>query len=234
MKRGFEILSFSGASGLLGLGTLHFGEAFMRFGESTLERSLVAGSLLFGATLAAWVLADLLSGVVHFVADNCGTPDTPVFGPILIAPFREHHTSPSKMLEHGFLERNANNALATVPLLVWIPWTSLASPLLLFCAASSVQLSGWILVTNEVHARCHEAPKNGVIKWLQRRGILLSPAQHALHHNAARAARAARAANQATSTAHFHYCITSGFCDRLARSLLRESRTFQSTKEPVP
>ena len=41
--------------------------------------------------LLAYLAADLLSGFVHFLADNFGSADTPILGPNFIGPFRDHH-----------------------------------------------------------------------------------------------------------------------------------------------
>src|SRR5215208_153170 len=51
------------------------------------------GDLWLAPILAAlaYLAADFLSGLVHFLADNFGSYDTPIIGPNFIEPFREHH-----------------------------------------------------------------------------------------------------------------------------------------------
>lgn len=224
---GFLILG--SAIGLFILGIVRFLSTIISFGDVNFARGFTSVGLLLLATFAGWVLADFCSGVVHFVADNYGSPKTPLLGRTIIAPFRQHHLAPTQMLAHGFLERNANNAFATVPLLVWIPLTPLNSPLLLFGSALSLQLSAWILVTNEIHAICHKRTTNRLLRWLQEKGLLLDPEQHARHHDATNEAPRSRFRSD-----HFHYCITSGICDRWARALLGrfEKRTHPPQTAP--
>src|SRR5262245_61188997 len=75
------------------------------------------------AAPAALAAADLASGVVHWLADRCFDPTTPLVGRAVIAPFREHHREPDAIVRHGFLEVTGNNALVCVPglgaLLAW-------------------------------------------------------------------------------------------------------------------
>ena len=70
----------------------------------------------------AYLVADFLSGFVHFLADNFGSYDTPILGPNFIEPFREHHVDPKGIVGHDFVDANGNNSLATLPfmLFVWI------------------------------------------------------------------------------------------------------------------
>jgi ubiquitin-conjugating enzyme E2 variant len=162
------------------------------------------------AALCAWLLADLASGLVHYFADNVGGPDTPLVGPLLIAPFREHHRAPEAMLENGFLERNANNALIVLPALVWVVWTDLDGPWIVGAAACSLQLGCWIFVTNQIHAWAHRVEVPWAVRGLQTAGVFLSFEQHERHHRAVREARPGS-----------HYCITSGVCDRLVERVRR-------------
>ena len=67
--------------------------------------------------LAAGVVADLTSGVVHWIADTWGHESWPVLGPRLLRPFRVHHVNPDDMLGRGFLDLNGDVALLTLPLL---------------------------------------------------------------------------------------------------------------------
>lgn len=227
MKRRFEFTVVTLAVGFLVVGALRFSEAALQFGDRSLPHGIGAVAISFLALLFGWALADLFSGLVHFLADNFGRPTTPVIGPLLIAPFREHHQSPETMLRHGFLERNANNAMVTLPLLLWIPWAELRGPISLAWAALCLQLSIWVLLTNEIHAQCHLRPPSGAVRWLQSRGLILAPEQHDIHHTASTAAQAISELGEE----RFHYCITSGVCDRVAR---RIARFVRGTRWPRP
>jgi plasmanylethanolamine desaturase len=53
-----------------------------------------------------FIAADFASGMVHFLCDNFGTPETPWLGPSFIKSFRDHHTDPKGITRHDFLEVN--------------------------------------------------------------------------------------------------------------------------------
>lgn len=218
MKRAFEFAGFTSTLGFLLLGSFRFCEAAVDFGRHSVGHWFSLGGMCLLSALLGWMLADFFSGLVHFIADNFGHPTTPVVGPLFIAPFREHHDAPEAMLEHGFLERTTNNALVTSPLFLWIPWTSLDAPLALLFSAICLNLSGWLFLTNEIHAQCHLRPARGTARWLQKRGLILAPEQHDVHHRAAATTSDIPASRGARD--HFHYCITCGICDRIARRLI--------------
>lgn len=50
--------------------------------------------LLPAVAALAYLAADLVSGFVHFLADNFGSEETPILGLNSIGPFRDHHTNP--------------------------------------------------------------------------------------------------------------------------------------------
>lgn len=76
------------------------------------------------AKAARWILplavgsgvltADFGSGVVHWIGDRFFREDSPVIGPMLIHPFREHHRDPRGITLHGLLELHGNTGLLVV------------------------------------------------------------------------------------------------------------------------
>lgn len=62
--------------------------------------------------IAAYLAADLLSGIVRFLADNFGSPETPFIGPGFVLPFRQHHD------RH---HRHPHNAHYCITVGVWNP-----------------------------------------------------------------------------------------------------------------
>ncbi len=195
---------------LWGVGVIRLGGPFLA------EPQTMSVALLLALGLG-WALADLASGVVHYIADNCGSPETPIIGSLLIEPFREHHEFPKEILAHGPLERNANNALITLPILAWLPWVPLTSFPVWLAGALCLSVSAWVAVTNEIHALAHQDTISGPVRVLQATGLILCPVKHNVHHLSAERGE--------TVT---HYCITSGFCDRILERLRSGDKSLLS------
>lgn len=158
---------------------------------------------LLASGFVGWLLADLLSGLVHWAGDTLGSERTPVLGPSFIAPFREHHDDPQAMVAHGTVELVGSTALLALPSLV--PVTHLVA----FEGRGALRLAlGGVLlatllgvvVTNLVHRWAHMDRPPAVAALLQRTGLILTPARHERHH-----------------TAPFDgwFCISSGLLDGL-------------------
>lgn len=153
-------------------------------------------------TLLGWVAADFASGVVHWMFDRYFDPSTPFIGIRWVAPFREHHTSPTAICGHGFLETNGNNAIGTVPLLAA---TALMLPAAgtfesIAPAAFIASLCAFTVLTNQVHKWAHAPAVPAWVGFLQRVGLILSPANHAVHH---------------VPPHRKHFCITAGWLNRI-------------------
>lgn len=144
-----------------------------------------------------WVLADAVSGTVHWAADTWGTVRWPIVGPLFIRPFREHHVDPTAITRHDFVETNGSNCMVACPVLgsaFLIPgsWGPAITELL---SALDVSLCGWVMATNQFHSWAHRESVPRWIGWLQRSGLALAREHHAGHHGAPYDRR---------------YCITSG------------------------
>ena len=157
--------------------------------------------LLLLAVGLGWVFADFSSGIVHFLCDRFGSEATPLFGPAVIRPFREHHVDPRAITEHGFVELSGNNALALTPILAagselapFFGDALLPSAVFSWLMSASVGL----FTTNQIHRWAHmqRAPRLG--RALQRIGLAISAEAHARHHSAAH--------DRA-------FCITNGWCN---------------------
>src|SRR6516162_1478252 len=142
--------------------------------------------LLLSAVPLAYLAADLVSGVVHWAADSCGTPEWPVFGPSLIRPFREHHVDQTAITRHDFVETNGANCLISLP----VAAASLLLPVEgdqavgLFAATFFGSLILWVFGTNQFHKWAHLARPPSWIAALQRWHLILPPDHHAVHHTA--------------------------------------------------
>lgn len=164
----------------------------------------------------AYLGADLLSGFVHFLADNFGSYETPVIGPGFIDAFREHHVDPKGITTHDFVDTNGNNSLVAVPamLLVWLAvpvastvWGYLFGTFFLFLCLAT-------FLTNQFHKWAHMESPPAIPAWLQRRGVILSAEHHDIHHE---------------SPYDTYYCITAGFWN----PLLDKTRFFERTERLI-
>jgi hypothetical protein len=177
---------------------------------------------LLGGALVGYVLADFFSGLVHWMADRYFDPETPVLGPALIAPFREHHADALAMTRHDFCEISGNNALATIPLALLLVYTPVPVGFTAQLLASTVFSLGLsIIATNQFHCWAHVANPPGFARLLQDWGLILSPRQHAVHHD---------------KDHDRSYCVTSGWlnpiCDRIGVFRALERGIEHLTRDP--
>ena len=166
--------------------------------------------LLLAAPLG-WLVVDLLSGVAHWALDSFGSTSTPFIGQSFIRPFREHHADPREMTRHDFVETHGASCLASLPFLAaagTMPLDSatavLAQAVLLFSALGA-------LFTNQCHKWAHldEAEIPPLVRWAQRRWLVLPREHHQLHH---------------TPPFDTHFCMSSGWLNAAFNSLLRRLR----------
>ena len=141
---------------------------------------------LLVSAILGWLLADLLSGLVHWALDRFGSESTPFLGPVLIRPFREHHDDPRAMTRHDFVETNGASALGGSFLLLF------NSEILLFTALG-------VLAANQCHKWAHARSVPAIVGAAQRLRLILPPAAHRRHHAAPH---------------DRHFCTLSGWCNR--------------------
>jgi ubiquitin-conjugating enzyme E2 variant len=174
-------------------------------------------TLLFTAlsVLTGYVVADFLSGVVHWAGDTLGNEQTPIFGPNFVRPFRLHHVDPKDITRHDFIETNGNSCIAASPILLalvlFMPATTGAFFYICVGAASAAL---FVFCTNEFHKWAHADQPPALALLLQRWHLILSPEHHAIHH----AAPQVRA-----------YCITVGWVN----PLLDRTRFFRHCEKAV-
>jgi ubiquitin-conjugating enzyme E2 variant len=155
---------------------------------------------LAGLWLGAWT-ADLVTGIVHWACDTWGGAHTPVVGATLIRAFREHHEAPRAMLDHDWIDVNAepvaaaSAAFAVLALPGAQEWL-VGRP---FCAAFAWSLIVAGALANQIHQWSHSPAPPRLVAALQRVGIVLSPARHARHHRPPHTT---------------DYCITGGWLNR--------------------
>lgn len=170
------------------------------------EPGLAEVGWLIGAALIGYLTADLASGVVHWLADRFGSPDTPILGEAFVHPFREHHDLPKKILEHDFVEVNGNNCVAMLLFLIPMEFVlpSVFSGSWIGLASFTVTFSLGIFMTNQFHQWAHADEVSAPVRWLQQTRLVLSPEAHDRHH---------------TLPYESDYCITSGWMNPILERL---------------
>jgi len=150
--------------------------------------------------LLAFPVADLVSGVVHWLGDTWGHADTPLVGRNFIRPFRFHHTHPLDMLNSHFFTTNSDPAMISLFFLLPAFALPLDTAWGRVVAVFVVAFTVWGLPTSQFHKWAHMKNPPLLVGWLQRRGLILSPEHHWRHHK---------------SPFLTNYCIVSGWCDRV-------------------
>jgi len=174
------------------------------------QSSLLAVQLVLYA-LFAYITADFVSGLVHFLADNFGNPETPFFGKVFIYAFREHHVDPKAITHHAFVETNGANCLVSLPGLIYFHHASASVLDYTFRFYFLVFYLG-IFLTNQIHKWSHLDNPPRLIAALQRWHLILPPAHHAIHHAA---------------PYDKYYCITCGWLN----APLQQLHFFQALKK---
>ncbi|EDO41601.1 predicted protein, partial [Nematostella vectensis] len=150
------------------------------------------------------VVADFMSGLVHWAADTWGSVDIPIFGKAFIRPFREHHVDPTAITRHDLIETNGDNCLLTLPVLSVVTakyficdQNTISSWYALDCFLFS--LGFFVMLTNQIHKWSHTY--FGLPWWvekLQSWHIILPKLHHRIHHVAPH---------------ETYFCITTGWLD---------------------
>jgi ubiquitin-conjugating enzyme E2 variant len=158
--------------------------------------------LILSAAGVGFILADLVSGIVHWAADSWGSTEMPVLGKTLIRPFREHHVDPKAMTLHDYVETNGANCLISLPVALGTYWLPLdvegwVGPTL-FVVVSMTSMIFWVMMTNQIHKWSHleEHQTPALVRWAQRVHLVMPPQHHQRHH---------------TPPFDTYYCITTGW-----------------------
>ncbi len=149
--------------------------------------------------LTGMLVADFLSGIVHWGADTWGSEAMPVLGKRLLRPFRVHHINPDDFLTRHWIDTNGDVGTIVSAVLAatfLIPLDSFSGQA---CVTFIIALAATTLPTNQVHQWAHMTSPPAFVHALQRWGVLMSHAHHAEHH-----------APPYVS----NYCIALGWCNR--------------------
>ena len=163
--------------------------------------------IVVGAPVA-WILADFVSGLIHWFADTYGADDTPLFGPWLIKPFRQHHQYSRDICTHNLVVTIGNSCIGAAPLQAWVLYLLISDEDVSVTKATLAFVFNLFAIamvaTNILHKWAHAEKTNWLISRLQRSRVFLSPAHHSLHH---------------TSPFDSNYCITNGWLNPLLQKI---------------
>lgn len=172
--------------------------------------ALSAQGLLWTILIAvplAWILSDLLTGILHWFADTYGSEDTPVLGR-LIKPFRLHHIYPGAICRHDLVLTIGNACLIAVPVLGILLYSMAGEAEIpgtkSFAALSLTLVAFAAVATNIFHRWAHAEETNRPIRLLQRSRLILTKEHHELHHS---------------RPFDTNYCITVGWLNPLLEKL---------------
>lgn len=156
------------------------------------------------AAFCGWLLADLLSGLVHWALDTFGSVRTPLVGSAFIRPFREHHADPAAMTRHDFIEVNGASCLGCLPVLAAAAFLPMDG----FIQAALLSFSLGVLLANQCHKWAHVPPDqlHDFVKTIQKLGLILRASEHRLHH---------------THPYDSYFCTASGWLNGPLNALLR-------------
>jgi ubiquitin-conjugating enzyme E2 variant len=132
---------------------------------------------IIGYLLCCWLLADFITGIIHWLEDRYDLDKMPLIGGYvqehIIGPNRLHHVEPLDFLKASFFKRNATS---------FIPAFTVGFALLFVNPLLSTPffMAGF---GNQVHALAHSKGKvSKFTEVLQKIGIFSSPKQHSVHH----------------------------------------------------
>jgi ubiquitin-conjugating enzyme E2 variant len=150
------------------------------------------------AAFAGYSLADLATGVYHWLIDNYGGADTPVLGAQIVA-FQDHHLHPSAITR---LEPCNNLHVVAAAVAVALPAAGAArAPAAAHACACA--FAACVVLSVQFHAWAHERAPSRLppgVAALQDAGVLVSRPQHAGHHR---------------PPYNTSYCIVSGMWNRV-------------------
>lgn len=176
--------------------------SYVRLLQTDLFLSLGVGLL---SLPLSFYIADLLTGVVHWAFDTFGKANTPIWGPLFVAPFRRHHEFPYEITQASLAENLGSSCYTGILSLLIRPIQSLGNhpPFWsLFIEHFWLSLVVFSMLANLFHRWAH-IPNSKRPHWLiflQEFRVVLSQKEHIAHH---------------TKPYRSHYCILCGWANPL-------------------
>lgn len=128
----------------------------------------------------SWLLADIVSGVVHWFADTFGKVEWPILGNTFIRSFHEHHLDPKSITRHDWIETNGNNFFIGIPalFLIFVLKESLSPAVIIGVCFLNI----WTSLTNQFHKWAHQSQGPTWVNLLQKWRIITNRKEHITHH----------------------------------------------------
>lgn len=128
--------------------------------------------------LTVFLLADFVTGFVHWLEDSYWSPDTPILGKWIVVPNLAHHKNGQDFLKKTWLESSWDLLIAGIAIILialathhpnWEVW------LFAIIIANANQIHKWAHIT-----RYENKPR--IIGFLQKIYVLQRTAHHGQHH----------------------------------------------------
>ncbi len=148
--------------------------------------------------LLGMLTADFITGMVHWFADTWFNENMPILGRRFLRPFRVHHVNPRDFVRRDFVDINGDTAMLVIPILILMTWIPLNVFVGQIANVFLMALCAISLLANQFHKWAHMSNPPRIVRWLQRRRLILSKRDHARHH----------APPHTTN-----YCIALGWCN---------------------
>jgi plasmanylethanolamine desaturase len=137
------------------------------------------------------LIADFISGCLHWFEDAYGHEDWPITGRLITKPNTLHHHDPRYFTRHSWFQ-SSWDLMCLCAVILAVAW---------LCGVLTWQV--WLFVVlgsnaNQIHKWAHRTPaENGlIITFLQHIRLLQTPRHHAHHH---------------TNPKESHYCVLTNF-----------------------
>lgn len=134
--------------------------------------------------LLGMLMADFISGIVHWAADTWDRVTLPIIGPRVLMAFRNHHVNPLDITKKDFINVNGHNILLALFAIASAAFVSVYNSSLVFVTLTILFFGITTLVTNQIHQFAHMKNPPRFARVLQRSGIILTCHHHQSHHTA--------------------------------------------------
>jgi len=141
--------------------------------------------LVLPALILGYLLADFITGTIHWFCDSFFDEETPVVGNFIIYSFREHHSHPLLITKDKFIEQDTTSFFIFMPFLYFASFTEssyLISPSSIYGHSVLIGVCIGTFCTNLFHKWAHQRNQNFIIKKMQKSGLILNPNSHKKHH----------------------------------------------------